>query len=114
MLRRITGWRRMSSESWRDTMKRMIDRLNAAHELYPWQVWSMRFARDQWRIVHHPITGPYLVWARTLSKYNSNPHTDPVTAHSPFYRSPRHPRMRWDDNIHRFCRITWPDLRKKH
>jgi hypothetical protein len=113
MLRRIIGWRRFPHASWRDTMKRMNDRLNDAHHLVPWKTWTMKLARDQWRFVNHLISGSTGLWSRVLCKFNWDIHPDPTTAYQP-YRFPGHPRQRWDDNIHRFCSFIWPGSRDVH
>ena len=44
MLRRIIGWRRIEGEAWDETMRRMRDRSDHAHQLYPWQIWFYDFS----------------------------------------------------------------------
>ena len=113
MMRRIVGWRKIPGEDWRDTMVRMNRRLQTAQVQYYCEPWSIRFARNQWRYVKHLIHGPISLWARTLCKYNWNPHFDPTSNHEPF-RAPGHPRTRWDDHIHDFCKAHWPHYGVRH
>ena len=113
MLRRIVGWRRLPDESWRDTMVRMNTRLQHASSLYYCESWMSKFARGQWRYVHHLLRGPLHLWARVLCKYNWSPHFDPWYDADP-HRRQGHPNMRWDDHIHRFCHVKWPHLRDRH
>ena len=39
-------------------MRRMRERSDHAHQLYPWQIWSYRFFRDQWRFAVHCMEKP--------------------------------------------------------
>ena len=70
MLRRIIGWRRVDGEGWDETMRRMRDRMDDAHQLYQWSTWSYRFFRDQWRFAVHCVKIPISQW---LLVYNSKP-----------------------------------------
>ena len=113
ILRRIVGWRSLPDESWEATMSRMKRRLEHGQMLYYCEPWSIRFARAQWRYINHILHGPLLLWARTLCKYNWNPHRDHAADALP-HRGQGRPRMRWDDNIHRFCHSKWPHLQDYH
>ena len=113
MLRRIVGWRRIDGEEWKDTMKRMNDRLEEAQRLFFCEPWSMIFARSQWRYVKHLMDAYPLLWARIMIKFNKYSTDDPECDFLP-YRTPGHPRMRWDDHIHSFCYKIWPRLRGRH
>ena len=61
--------------------------------------WSISFARNQWRYVHHIIDGNFLMWSRVMCKYHFNSIYDPASLALP-RRSVGHPRLRWDDHIH--------------
>ena len=113
MLRRIVGWRRIDGEAWKETMKRMNNRLEEGQRLFFCEPWSMVLARSQWRYVIHLMDAYPLLWARIMSKYNKYPTDDPACDYLP-RRAPGHPRMRWDDHIHSFCFKTWPRLRGSH
>ena len=76
MLRRIVGWRRIDGEDWKETMKRMNDRLMEAQRLYFCASWSMIFARSQWRYVKHLMDAYLLLWARIMSKLNKYSNDD--------------------------------------
>ena len=103
----------IDGEDWKDTMKRMKIRLERGQDLHYCQSWSISFARNQWRYVHHVINGNLLIWSRVMCKYNFHPINDLA---SPFLprRSVGHPRLRWDDHIHNFCWKTCPEFRGRH
>ena len=113
MLRRIIGWRMLQDESWKDVMAIMKDRFARAQCLYYSEPWSMRFARNQWRYINHLLRGSPLLWSRSLCKYNWSSHIDSSSSSLPQRRQGR-PRMRWDDNIHKFCQRYFPDQRYRH
>ena len=113
MLRRIIGWRRIDTESWRDTMLKMNQRLLFGQSLHFCEPWSISFARAQWRYVHHIIDANPLLWARFMCRFNFNLVEDFSRWAIP-HRNRGRPRMRWDDNIHSFCWTRWPHLRGCH
>ena len=101
MMRRIIGWRRIFHESAHATMQRMNERLRRANHLYYCEPWSMKFARGQWRYVHHLATAPTQLWGKCLCKYTWNSFDDFAGDTVP-YHLPGHPRMKWDHSIHGF------------
>ena len=113
MLRRIIGWRRVEDEPWRDTMKRMNQRMEHAEQLYTCKVWSNVFAEAQWRYVSHIIHGPISMWSRILCKFNWSTKDDPHAMFAP-YRYSGHPHLRWDDHIHAFCQQKWRSGKNVH
>ena len=58
MLRSSVGWVVVKEDDWRDTMKRMNDRLQSAMSLHEISRWSVslftRLFRYAWQLVHNP------------------------------------------------------------
>ena len=113
MLRRIVGWRRNEGEPWRDTMIRMNERLARADRLYHCELWSMAYARNQWRYAEHILYGIRSSSTRTICKYTYNMISDAHVQHQP-HRDRGRPNMKWDDRLHEFCKSRWPDEANKH
>ena len=113
MLRCIVGWRRVPSENWEDTMRRMRSRLEYADELYHCQKWSDRLLRDQWRFALHLTTDGAPFWARSILKHSSNSVNDDAGRYIS-HRCPGRPRQKWDDRLKFFFRNVVPDHRDTH
>ena len=113
MLRRIVGWRRIDTEPWSCTMRRMNERLDMGHRLYPLKSWTECYARALWRYVLHIIHGPISLWSRILCKFNWQATPDPSSRIRP-RRSVGRPRLRWDDIVHSFCSFIWPGYAGAH
>ena len=110
MLRRIIGWRRIEGEAWDETMRRMRDRSDHAHQLYPWQIWSYRFFRDQWRFAVHCMKKPISRW---ILCYNSIPLSDVRGEYIP-HRDVGRPRIKWDDHLRAFFLHYFPNRASEH
>ena len=93
MLRRIIGWRRIDGQDWETTMHRMNERIDCARRQYSWKIWSMSFARAQWRFIGHILQGPISLWSRVLCKFNWSITHDPKSSIWP-HRSIGHPRQK--------------------
>ena len=113
MLRRIVGWRRNENESWRDTMHRMNQRLDAAQSYYYCMPWSERFARSQWRFAAHIQSLFLQSWAHQMILYSPQHNEDPYAEYLA-NRSQGRPHMRWDDYLQKFCELTWPEYGNDH
>ena len=113
MIRRIVGWRRNDREDWQTTTHRMNIRLECARRQYSWKVWSMSFARAQYRFISHILQGPISLWSRILCKFNWSVTYDPQCRIWP-HRFAGHPRQKWDDYIYGCCKDVWPDARDLH
>ena len=113
MLRRIVRWRRDTSELWKNTIRRMKDRLHRAQQLHQCRPWSECYARAQWRFVGHIIDRDISLWSRILCKFNWTPHYDDTIPTLP-QRHPGRPRRKWDDYIYAFCAQKWPRSRDLH
>lgn len=113
MLRRIIGWRRIENESWRDTMKRMNDRLEAAQSRYYCIPWSEKFARAQWKFAIHLQSICEEAWASKMRTF-SYPQIHDVAAEYLPNRELGRPCMRWDDYLKNFCKQMWPEFMNEH
>ena len=110
MLRRIIGWKRIEVEPWDEIMRRMRDRSDHAHQLYPWQIWSYRFFRDQWRFAVHCMKKPI---SRRILCYNSIPLLGVRGEYIP-HRDVGRPRIKWDDHLRAFFLHHFPNRASEH
>ena len=84
MLRNIIGWIRVPDEDWEVRMRRMNRRMEYSQSLYCCESWSMSFASNQWRFIHHLKSSHLLLWVRKIIKYNFNEIDDPMNMYGPY------------------------------
>ena len=109
MLRRIIGWRRLPNESWRQTMTRMNQRLEHANQIYHCEEWSIKYFRNLWNSAHHLAYSPSSHGGRILTLKNKTIKVDPYAIFHP-NRTVGRPKLRWDDLVSNFFRVTFPDF----
>ena len=82
-------------------MTRMKTRMEAAAELYPWEEWSFRYARNLWNYGCHIAKADEKSWSRLLILENKIIKQDPSALFHPYRHSGR-PKLRWDDYFSNF------------
>ena len=102
MLRSIVGWIRIADEPWRDTMRRMNERLQRAMRIHYVEPWEFQIFRRQWYYAHHVAINDQMVWPSLILNWQPNLVHDPYYTHMP-HRTRGRPRTRWDDNLMNFC-----------
>ena len=99
MMRRIVGWRRLPTDTWADTMKRMNTRLHAIQEKCPVLSWTARLAGRRWDVAMQALQLPAESW--TLQALHWKPSLDVSLA---AHRERGRPANRWDDSLLTFCK----------
>ena len=62
MMRRIVGWRRQTTDTWRDTMSNIITRLERAQQRWSVESWSDRIAGRRWDVACQAVQLPPDSW----------------------------------------------------
>ena len=89
-------------------MRRMNDRMSKGFGLYQWKNWSEIFARSQWKMAKHILKYNPRTWAKSLSIVSQLPLLN-ITSEISSKRAIDRVRMRWADNIKKFCENSFPD-----
>ena len=113
MLRRIVGWRRMPEESWRDTMVRMQTRMENATNLYAWEIWSKKYAKNLWNYGCHLAKSDERKWSKVITLESRCIKRDVAGLFHP-YRGAGRPKLRWDDYFTNFFHQLVPTALDTH
>ena len=113
IVRRILGRRRITDESWWDTIIRMNQRLTYAQSIHYCHPWSLASCRGQWRYINHIIRAHPSLWTRGLCNYNFNSIIDPVSPIFPIRKTGR-PKMHWEHHVQHFCWGKWPARQEQY
>ena len=103
----MVGWKRLATEEWSETMRRMRRKVEAALYTYPVKDWSDQHLHGQFRFACR-VARKAGDWPARASRWQ--PRVSVLGA----YRSQGRPLLRWDDRLSRFAKTkldsaTWPD-----
>ena len=92
MLRAVVGWRRLGTDSWADTMRRMSSRVEHALKICPSQSWDKFILKQQWYFMVHCRSNASL-WSAHIATWIPDG-----------IRNVGRPRLRWDDYLQIFVK----------
>ena len=95
MLRSVVGWRRLETDTWEETMRRMKSRVARALELSPSEPWDHVTLRQQWRFMLH-VRSSTTLWSYRMAAWT------PTGC-----RNVGRPKLRWDDYLCKFVRAKF-------
>ena len=90
--------------SWEATMRRMKQRVNSALVQHPVVWWIKRIAKYLWKFAIRVKSAPTNDWIAQSTKWQPEMIEDASCEFLP-YRTISCPRLKWDDQIRKFCRI---------